>query len=89
MENRQLFLVGANKSRPSGRWSVNDFDVLEAKPNGRTVGRIYKLSVAPAGNRWFWALNPFPAVPADSGTAETREAAMDAFKTQWLRRRSG
>jgi hypothetical protein len=26
-------------------------------------------------------------VGADSGTAETREAAMDAFKAQWIARR--
>jgi hypothetical protein len=26
-------------------------------------------------------------VPADSGTAETREAAMDAFVAQWMQRR--
>src|SRR3974390_1155223 len=36
-----------------------------------------------------WALNLFPAIAADSGTAETREAAMAAFKTQWTRRRGG
>jgi len=28
----------------------------------------------------------FPAFAADSGTAATREAAMDAFKAQWLGR---
>jgi hypothetical protein len=38
--------------------------------------RIYRLPVAP--------LNLFPAFAADSGTAETREAVMDAFKAQWL-----
>jgi len=51
------------------------------------VGRIYKLSVAPTGNWWLWAVQLFPAVAADSGTTPTREAAMAAFKAQWMRRR--
>ena len=51
------------------------------------VGRIYKLSVAPTGNWWFWAVQLFPAEAADSGTAATREAAMAEFKAQWMQRR--
>ena len=43
--------------------------------------------LAPTGNWWFWAVQLFPAVAANSGTAETREAAMDAFKAQWMQRR--
>jgi hypothetical protein len=46
--------------------------------DGPVVGRIYKLSAAPT-----WAVQLFPAVAADSGTAETREAAMAEFKAQW------
>ena len=83
----KLFLIGANKSRPSGEWTDDDYDVREGSPDGPVVGRIYKLSVAPTGNWWFWAVQLFPAVAADSGTGETREAAMAAFKAQWMQRR--
>ena len=68
-------------------WKDDDYDVREGAADGPVVGRIYKLSVAPTGKWWFWAVQLFPAVGADSGTAETREAAMDAFKAQWIARR--
>jgi hypothetical protein len=84
----KLYLISANKSRPSGQpWSDDDYDVREGSPDGRLVGRIYRLSVAPTGKWWFWAVQIFPAVGADSGTAETREAAMTELKAQWLQRR--
>ena len=88
MDERQLFLISANKSRIGNLvWSDDDYDVREGAADGPVVGRIYKLSVAPTGNWWFWAVQLFPAVGADSGTAETREAAMAEFKEQWTRRR--
>jgi hypothetical protein len=87
MGERQLFLISANKSRRSGEWSDDDYDVRDGAPDGPVVGRIYKLSVAPTGNWWFWAVQLFPAVAADSGTAETREAAMAEFKAHWMQRR--
>jgi len=76
---------------PAGRigdleWSDDDYDVRECAPEGPVVGRI-KLSVAPTGLWWFWAVQLFPAEGADSGTAETREAAMAEFKAQWIARR--
>ena len=83
MGHAELFLVSANKSRRGNmRWSDDDYDVCDGAPDGPVVGRIYKLTVAPTGNWWFWAVQLFPAVGADSGTAETREAAMEAFKAQ-------
>jgi hypothetical protein len=76
MPEGQLFLVSANKGRIGNlEWSDDDYDVCEGAADGPVVGRIYKLSVAPTGNWWFWAVQLFPAVGADSGTAETREAA--------------
>ncbi len=44
---------------------------------------------AETGLWWFWAVHIDQAVASDSGTAETREAAMLAFKAQWqqVRRR--
>ena len=83
-----LFFVRANKSRPFGQWSEDDYDVRDDARDGPVIGRIYKLSVAPTGNWWFWALNLFPAVAGDSGTAETREVAMAAFEAQWRRCKS-
>jgi hypothetical protein len=88
MGHAELFLVSANKSsRPGMQWSDDDYDVREGASDGPVVGRVYKLSVAPTGHSWFWAVQLFPAVGADTGTAETREAAMAAFKAQWIARR--
>jgi hypothetical protein len=39
-----LTLKRASASRPSGRWSDDDFDVLS---NGTVVGRILKIHAAP------------------------------------------
>ena len=47
----KLFLIRANKSRPSGQWSDDDYDVRDGAPDGPVIGRIYKLSVAPTGRR--------------------------------------
>jgi hypothetical protein len=69
------------------QWSDDHYDVREGASDGPVVGWIYKLSVAPTGNWWFWAVQLFPAVGADSGTAETREAAMAEFKAQWSQTR--
>ena len=56
-----------------------------AAPAPSRVALMARLLFATYG--WFWAVQLFPAVAADSGTAETREAAMDAFKAQWIARR--
>ena len=88
MEDRQLFLVSGNKSRKGNlEWDADDYDVRMGAADGPVVGRIYKLTVALTGNWWFWAVQLFPAVGADSGTAETREAAMAELKAQWMQRR--
>lgn len=42
------------------------------------VGRSNKLSVAPAGNWWFWAIQIFPAVPSRSWRAEGRVGTIAA-----------
>jgi hypothetical protein len=87
MTEARLYLVPANKSRPPGvQWSADDYDVRDGAPDGYVIGRIYKHSHAPTGKWWFWALNLFPAVAADSDSADTREAAMPALKAQWLAR---
>ena len=88
MGHADLFLVSGNKSRIGNlEWSDDHYDVREGMPDGPVIGRIYKLSAAPTGNWWFWAVQLFPAVGADSGSAPTREAAMAEFKAQWMQRR--
>ena len=47
-----LILKRANNSRLSGRWSDDDYDVLE---NGVVVGRIFKVPVPPQDRPWMWA----------------------------------
>lgn len=85
-DNGELFLVSANRSRPGHlQWDDDDYDVRVVAPDGPVIGRIYKMVQSPSGKPWFWALNLFPAVAADSGAAETREVAMAACKERWER----
>ena len=46
MPKHQLFLIRANKSRPPGKWSADDYDMRDGAPYGPVIGRIYKLSIA-------------------------------------------
>jgi hypothetical protein len=54
---------------------------------GQKTRAIYKVVHSPSGKPWFWAVQLVPAVGDDSGSAETREATMAAFKAQWVARR--
>ncbi len=49
-EDARLYLIAANKSRPSRQWW---YDVRDGSPDGPVVGRIYKQLVAPTG-KWWW-----------------------------------
>jgi hypothetical protein len=80
----QLILKRASRSRLSGQWKDDDFDVLA---DGVVVGRILKANAAPAGSPWMWALafgHHEDRKPAH-GYAATREAAMAAFAKSWRR----
>ena len=48
-----LILKRASASRPSGKWSEDDYDVLA---DDAVVGRIMKAIAAPVGSPWFWTL---------------------------------
>jgi hypothetical protein len=80
----QLILKHASASRPSGKWSEDDYDVLA---DGIFVGRIMRAIAALVGTPWFWTLaygyhrdrNP------THGYAATREAGMAAFAKSWRR----
>jgi hypothetical protein len=73
-----LILRRANNSRLSGRWSDDDYDVLE---NGVVVGRIFKEPVPPQDQPWMWASGHNREIrQAARGYNEpAREAAMVAF----------
>ena len=83
MDKDYLLLKRAALSRPSGEWSDDDFDVLA---EGVVVGRIFKVSAAPAGMPWMWTLAfEHQGGRPTHGYAATREAAMAAFAKSWRR----
>ena len=43
MPEHQLFLIRPNKSRPSGEWYADDYDMRDEAPDGPVIGRIYEL----------------------------------------------
>ena len=79
----RLILRSAQK-RSGGDWSDDDYDVVW---KGLTVGRIYCLPFAPpSGRPWFWGIEFFSRAAGTlqyDGHAETREAAMAAFRAAW------
>jgi hypothetical protein len=79
-----LVLKRASASRPSGKWSDDDYDVLA---DGAVVGRIFKANAAPVGSPWMWTLafgHHADRTPTH-GYAATREDAMVAFAKSWRR----
>ena len=50
----QMILIRATKSRPSGEWNDDDFDVLA---DGVVVGRMLKVHAAPVGTPRMWTPN--------------------------------
>jgi hypothetical protein len=81
---RPLILRHASKSRPSGEWNDDDFDVLADEV---VVGRILKANTAPVGRPWMWTLlyGYHRDRSRTHGYEATREAAMAAFAKSWRR----
>jgi hypothetical protein len=77
-----LILKSANKSRPSGQWDANDFDVFDGECH---IGRIMWTHAASGATPWFWSIfrGHGPQAPTDKGYATTREEAMAALKLAW------
>jgi len=79
---QQLILKSASKSRPSGEWNEDDYDVVA---DGLVVGRIMKAAAVPVGMSWMWTLGygyHEDRTPIH-GYAATREDAMTAFAKSW------
>jgi hypothetical protein len=71
----------ASKSRPTGQWSDDDYDVFHSD---RHVGRILLYPQAPQGQPWLWTITAqVPQYLHDRGYAASREQAMADFKVRW------
>jgi hypothetical protein len=80
----QLVLKRASASRPSGRWSDDDYDVLA---DSIVVGRIMKAAAKPEDASWLWTLayGEHEDRTPTHGYETTREAAIAAFAKNWRR----
>jgi hypothetical protein len=77
-------LVSARKSRGSGNWDKDDYDVKLGDASGPVVGRIMRHPQALEAQPWFWTITAREQPPSvyNSGYAASREQAMRYFKAR-------
>ena len=56
VNDTQLFLVSARKSRGADHWDKDDYDVRLGDASGPGVGRIMRHPQAPEEQPWFWTI---------------------------------
>jgi hypothetical protein len=81
MNDQQLNLMFVRRSRKSGHWSDDDYDVRFGNAQGRVVGRVFKASQSPSERPWYWTITSrTPQRPTARGFASTRKDAVAAFR---------
>ena len=79
----QLTLRRTILTAGGGRPDEDDFEGFDA---GRSVGRILLTPAANPATPWFWTITAHcPQPPTSRGYAASREEAMAACKSAWLR----
>ena len=86
VNDRELVLVPGRKSRGSGNWDKDDYDVRLGDASGPVIGRIMRHSQAPEAQPWFWTITAREQSPSvyNRGYAASREQAMRYFKARYV-----
>jgi len=84
VKDTKFVLISARKSRGSGHWDKDDYDVRLGDRSGPEVGRIMRHPQAPEAQPWFWTITARGQPPSvyNRGYAVSREQAMADFKNQ-------
>jgi hypothetical protein len=84
----QLVLVSARKSRGTDHWDKDDYDVRPGDANGPVVGRIMRHPQAHKDQPWFWTITARDQPPSvyNHGYAASREQAIRYFKARLIAR---
>jgi hypothetical protein len=86
INDTELILVSARKSRGAGHWDKDDYDVRLGSGSGPVVGRIMRHPQAHEDQPWFWTITAPEQPPSvyNRGYAASREQAMRYFKARYI-----